>query len=102
MEKSVVRRKSLITEYGMYHLLYELLESHSENEEDEEGESSFFGIRISQFRENGTLFDQDEVLGITDDRREADRLFYQYVKELVMPVHLIELIDDWNCALQSV
>lgn len=101
MKKLSIQRKSLNTEYGKYHCVYELLRFHYDDEEGEEGKGTFFGIRISQFREDGTLFDQDEALGITEDCEEAERLFWQYVDGVVLPVHLAELIDDRNCALQS-
>lgn len=101
MKKILAQRKSLSTEYGRYHLIYELLRFRNSNIEGEEGDNNYFGIRVSQFREDGTLFDQNEVLGITEDYLEADRLFRQCVEGIVMPVHLIELVDEWNYARQS-
>lgn len=93
MERIMVQRRSLHTEYGRYHLVYELLKSSAK---EEDGYRDYFGIRIIQRSEDGLIFDQEEVLGITEEETEAERLFCQYVCETVMPVHLTELIDDWN------
>ena len=101
MMKLLVQRKSLITEYGKYHLIYELLRFQEHDIAGEEGGDNYFGIRVSQFRENGTLFDQNEVLGITEDYIEAEKLFRKCVDGIVMPVHLTELVDEWNYTLQS-
>ena len=99
--KLLVQRKSLITEYGKYHLIYELLRFQENDIEGEEGGDNYFGIRVLQFRENGTLFDQNEVLGITEDYIEAEKLFRKCVDGIVMPVQLTELVDEWNYTLQS-
>ena len=101
MMKLLVQRKSLITEYWKYHLIYELLRFQENDIEGEEGGDNYFGIRVLQFRENGTLFDQNEVLGITEDYIEAEKLFRKCVDGIVMPVHLTELVDEWNYTLQS-
>ena len=94
MKKLKTKRKSLITEYGKYDLVYELLVSNDNLEGEKNWTGDYFGIRILQFKEDGSLFDCEEALGITEDSREAERLFYQYVDGLVMPVHLLELVDE--------
>lgn len=98
MKKLLVQRRSLITEYGRYHFVYELLKSNCDS--DIEKERACYGIRILQFKEDGILFDRAEVMGITEDQQEAEGLFHRYVEESVMPVQLTELIDDWNCAFR--
>ena len=40
--------------------------------------------------------DDSEAKGITEDYEEAERLFAVFVRETVMPVHLLALVDDWQ------
>ncbi|MDO5146607.1 MAG: DUF6514 family protein [Eubacteriales bacterium] len=97
------------TFWGEYKLRYELLQSGFEGEE---GETLFYGIRIRQYaaqtkedspismsamvKEEEYLVDNDEFPGITEDFSKAKALFYCFVEETVMPVHLCSLVDDWQ------
>lgn len=77
-------------------LIYELLMSRFPQDE---GDGNFFGIRIAQYEENGlTMIDDSEAPGVTESYEEAYGLFLLFVRETVMPVHLYELIDDWQSA----
>ena len=38
---------------------------------------------------------------LTEDYIEAEQLFRKCVDGIVMPVHLTELVDEWNYTLQS-
>lgn len=102
MKKILIQRRSLITDYGKYHFVYELMKSTCSFEQEENQEEEFFGIRILQFKEDGTLFDSEEVIGVTEDRVEAGILFQRFVEGVVMPVHLPELISDWDYARNSI
>ena len=80
--------------YTLWKVLYELLQSRFESDE---GEGDFFGIRIRQRkRGDSRIVDDSEAKGITEDYEEAERLFAVFVRETVMPVHLLALVDDWQ------
>ena len=44
------------------------------------------------------MIDDSEAPGVTESYEEAYGLFLLFVREIVMPVHLYELIDDWQSA----
>lgn len=90
----LTEEKDVDTVCGKFRLIYELLQSHFESDE---GEGDFFGIRIRQIkREDRKVVDDSEVAGITEDFEEVKRLFRVFVREMVMPVHLFALVDDWQ------
>lgn len=95
----MTQEREVMTIGGSFQLIYELLMSHFPRDE---GIGDFFGIRIQQYEKNGaSKVDDSEVPGITENYEEAIRLFLLFVRETVMPVHLYELIDDWQSAFRS-
>ena len=99
MEIILTQEQEVTTIGGKFQLIYELLMSHFPRDE---GDGDFFGIRIAQYEENGSaMIDDSEVPGVTESYEEAVRLFILFVRETVMPVHLYELIDDWQSAFRS-
>lgn len=96
MKTILKRTQEVTTADGDFQLVYELLESRFPQDE---GEGDFFGIRIQQY-DNGrnvTMYDC-EAPGVTQNYEEAVQLFQVFVREKVMPVHLYELLDDWQSA----
>ena len=99
MRTILTREQEVMTLGGRVQLIYELLMSHFPREE---GEGNFFGIRIQQYEKDGTSrVDRSEAPGLTENYEEAIRLFLLFVRETVMPVHLYELVDDWQSAFCS-
>lgn len=93
----LTEEKDVDTLFGKFCLTYELLQSRFESDE---GEGDFFGIRIRQIkREDSRIVDDSEAKGITEDYEEAERLFAVFVRETVMPVHLLALVDDWQSSV---
>lgn len=87
----------ILTEYGGYHLKYELVEHTSSCEEDPE---IFYGIRICQIEERDRrVFDFCHIRGITEELEAAKQFFRMAAEGLVMPVSLPEIFDDWQTSL---
>lgn len=92
----LTKEQKVMTNRGEYQLIYELLMSQFS---PEEGEGKFFGIRIRQYlEEEKRMVDDRMVPGVTENLEEAKVLFFQFVEGKVMPVHLTELLDDWQSA----
>lgn len=91
--------QSVLTDYGGYRLLYELIEHESE----EEGGRPYYGIRICQKNDSTMmLFDFCQIPGVTEELDEARSLFVMAVEGLVMPVSLPDFIDDWQSFVQMI
>ena len=96
MRTILTQEQEVTTIGGTFQLIYELLMSHLPREE---GIGDFFGIRIRQYEKNSALMvDDSEAPGVAESYEEAIRLFFIFVRETVMPVHLYELIYDWQSA----
>ena len=99
METILTQEQEVTTIGGKFQLIYELLMSHFPRDE---GIGDFFGIRIQQYEKNNeSVVDKSEAPGVTENYEQAIRLFLLFVRETVMPVHLYELIDDWQSAFFS-
>ena len=98
MRVLLTQEREVMTIGGSFQLIYELLMSHFPRDE---GGGDYYGIRIQQYEKDGiSKVDGSEVPGITENYEEAIRLFLLFVRETVMPVHLYELIDDWQSAFR--
>lgn len=94
MKTLLKQTQDVITMEREYQLVYELLQSKFPCDEKE---GDFFGIRIQQYADqNSIAMDQCEAAGVTESYEEAIQLFQIFVREKVMPVHLYELLDDWQ------
>lgn len=94
MDIILTKKEEIMTIWGKFQLIYELLKSHFSREE---GYGDYFGIRIKQYREEDrSLVDREEVPGITESLEEARYLITLFARETVMPVHLFEILDDWQ------
>ncbi len=99
MDIILTRKEEIMTIWGKFQLIYELLLSHFSREE---GAGEYFGICIKQYRDEGRcLVDREEAPGITESLEEARYLFTLFARETVMPVHLCEIIDDWQSAFYT-
>ena len=85
MDILLTQEQTVTVEGGSVHLVYELLMSHFPREE---GVGDYYGIRIRQY----------EVRGVTESYAEAESILRLFARETVMPVHLFELVDDWQAA----
>lgn len=104
------KTQKMDTSMGAWWLKYELLQMHFDQEEKG---GIYFGIRIRQYdkyegekefydyiwEEKERLVDDSGTVGITENYEEAEALFARFVKELVMPVHLCDMVDDWQAAM---
>lgn len=96
MDILLTQEQTVTVEGGSVHLVYELLMSHFPREE---GVGNYYGIRIRQYGGDGKSgTDDSEVRGVTESYAEAESLLKLFARETVMPVHLFELVDDWQTA----
>lgn len=59
----------------------------------------YYGMRIWQYKlEEDVPYDYNEVIGITENYKNAKDLFSQMVEGSVMPVTLYDIVDDWHSA----
>jgi len=58
--------------------------------------SSFYGIKINLSTTDGVLTESDETFAITEDKKEALAMVKTFAKGKVLPISLLEIVDDWQ------
>lgn len=105
----LTRIQEVDTSWGAWRLKYELLQLHFGYGETQ---GSYYGIRIRQYDkcETGTnpdegtnqeknLADDSGIMGVAEDLERVRYFFFQLVEGVAMPVHLGEMIDDWQAGM---
>lgn len=54
-----------------------------------------YGFKISKIDKFGKLEDSEEVLGVTEDLKYAEEIFFYLVEFKALPLHLINILDDF-------
>ena len=96
--KNLLEREQVVrTEYGSYCLEYRIHEIKAEGWD-------LYGISITQFRDKNKKegpFDQAMIRAFTDSLKEARDFLETLIMEVVFPVHLYSIADDWQSHLQA-
>ncbi len=97
MRDLVTEERIVDTEYGSYRLVYRL------HEIEEEG-WRYYGISVVQYyhtKMKSSLFDWEVIRGFSENFRETLTFLDTLVRELVFPVHLLSIADDWQYMTES-
>lgn len=97
MVNVMTRDRIVHTDYDNYHLCYHI---HRMKEKEKE----YFGVSISQYSEGiekETLFDQAMIKAFSENYHETEAFFDTIVEEIVFPVHLYSIADDWYESMTS-
>ena len=97
MKDLVTEERVVDTEYGSYRLVYCL------HEIEEEG-WRYYGVSVVQYYHTGKsrgVFDREMIRGFSENLRETLIFLETLVRELVFPVHLFSIADDWHFMSES-
>lgn len=60
------------------------------------GGGDVYGIKVSRSTVDGVLTESDKTFAITESRAEALSMVKSFAKGKVLPISLIEVVDDWE------
>jgi len=60
------------------------------------GGDNFYGIKISRSTLEGVLTESDETFAATENKDEALVMIKAFAKGKVLPISLLEIVDDWE------
>lgn len=91
MRDLLVKKQTVDTDYDTYELSYHI---HQINEKD----CQYYGVSILQYNDDNheELFDQATIRGFSESFQETKAFFNTIFEEIVFPVHLFSIADDWQ------